>query len=106
ASSGSLCGDRKVTRAAACLEHRIAWTHDGVGGEAAPAPGEPGRDRVVHEVVDGRDPVEHRPYLRRGEDAGRHSCPHRFVSLFSISSWSRHLPTTNSIRSSMLWGAL
>ena len=99
-----LVRERKVSGTAADVEHAVAWPDDGLGGGSAPAAVEPGAHRPVHGVVDGRDPVEHRPHLPCAENAGGHS-PHRVTRSCSMLNWSRHLPTTKLIRSSTVSGA-
>ena len=106
APAGPLGGESKVACAATRVEHLCRPAHDRLRRDPPPAPVEAHGHRAVHRVVHRRDPVEHHADLRRGKHAAAHSCPHRLVSLFSIPSWSRHLPTTNSIRSSMVSGAL
>ena len=54
--------DREVAGSAAGVEHPVAGPDHRFGRLAAPAPVEPGRHQPVHRVVDGRDPVEHRPH--------------------------------------------
>ena len=63
----ALGGDREVARAAARIEHAGAGLDDRLDREPPPAAVEPHRHDVVHDVVDRRDPVEHRPHAVRLE---------------------------------------
>ena len=92
----ALGGDREVARAAARVEHAGAGLDDRLDREPAPAAVEPHRHDVVHDVVDRRDPVEHRPHafgLQRPTavfpvsvepTTMGHGCPQRGVSAWSM----------------------
>src|SRR6185503_7929689 len=94
--------DREVARAGRDVE-RAAARPDGrqVGGAAAPAMVQPRRHDRVHDVVERRDAVEHRPDLRLLEGAGRAphavgpaegywsplSCPRNATIALNLSGW-------------------
>ena len=52
--------EREVAGAAGGVEHAVAGPHDRRRREPPPAQVEPDRHHAVHDVVDWRDPVEHR----------------------------------------------
>ena len=95
-------GHGEITGAAAAVEHAIARPHDRLHRLPAPALVETGGHHAVHQVVDRRDAVEHRPDLRCVQPSGLdgHGCPHRRVIECSRPSWSRQRATTKSTRSS------
>ena len=97
-------GDGEVARAAAAVEHAVAGRDDLADGQAPPALVEPDGHDAVHQVVDGRDPVEHRADALGRQRSGlvAHDCPQRATSVLSSPSWSRIRATMKSTRSSIV----
>ena len=80
--------DREITGAAAGVENAVAGHDDAPDREPPPALVEPDGHHAVHQVVDGRDPVEHRADALGRERAGlvSHDWPQRAMSVLSSPS--------------------